>query len=464
MLFFTSGFYDDYHEPTDTPEKLDFDLLTKETSVVKQTVRLLADAESFDTPDIDKKDGQQLKSLLVVLQQIHDNQQMFKLDPNETVEFDKLVEQTQKKVSENHQTLNALAFQRETITQLINLLKKHNPILAQYSQTYLEVSKYYSLNPQAFTEAYRQIVRHYLENGIPIIGGRYSFQKDVPITERDWTVSELQDDQYVFCAVEFRAGLTSKVSLIGRKDIHLTASGGFYYCKGSLDELNQYLFLQAFMNDPNTVTRQFQLLDSENDIKTDLSKIECSKEKAQTWLGILTKFRKQYPGQNGDALVPESLRQRLPDLKGWLLSMMKSDNVDIARTAVSVAMQIAKEPAENQLREILSDPAAHIEVREAAVHALAHTNKRNNLLSVAGVLDDKTLCSVEYPEMLDEDYPLKDHPLIADMKPTIKEWHDKQKPKTLGETAVEQLTKVTRMKYDTNKKAWQRWIGKHCKE
>jgi len=62
-LFFSSGPYPDYHLPSDTPDKLDFGLMQASADVIKQTVKVLANAECRyarhhpDSPDVEELQG-----------------------------------------------------------------------------------------------------------------------------------------------------------------------------------------------------------------------------------------------------------------------------------------------------------------------------------------------------------------------------------------------------------------------
>ncbi|MEN6308183.1 MAG: M28 family peptidase [Anaerohalosphaeraceae bacterium] len=458
VLMFTCGIYNDYHEPTDTDNKIDIQLLKKQTSTIEQTVCLLANTESLDTQIILGKDNQQLKSFLTILQQIQDNPEVFKLDPNDINQLNTLIAHTQTMVSQNPSSLNSFFSHKDTMAGLLKLLKNFSPALAQYSQMYLNMTRYYALHLQDYSDVYRQIIRHYLKKGVPIIGGDYAFRKDISITEQDWAVCEAQENQTIFSALEPHAGIHAQLSILGKKGISLGMIIDIYYCKGSLEQVRDYLFLQALREEPAYVIDHSPVLAAEY---PDSSKIGYVNAKAQQWLDILRAFHQQYPGGNTNPLLYQDLRPQGPQFNDWLLSSMKNTHPQIAKAAMAVAIQIAGQPAEKQIRQILTNPSMDITVREFALNTLAKKHKKDNLLCLTEVLADETPCPVEKTQILENEYPLKEHPLVAMFLPSFKEAVDKQKTKTLGQIAAEQLHEITKKKYGTDKQAWQRWIDKH---
>ncbi|HML72874.1 MAG TPA: M28 family peptidase [Anaerohalosphaeraceae bacterium] len=458
VLMFTCGIYHDYHEPADTANKIDVPLLKKQTTTIAQTVCLLANTESLDTQTLPGKDNQQLKSFLTILQQIQDNPEVFKLDPNDIHQLNKLIAHTQETLSRHPESLNSFFSHKDTMAGLLNLLKNYSPALAQYSQMYLNMIRYYTLHPQDYSDVYRQIIRHYLKKGVPIIGGDYAFRKDISIAEQDWAVSEVQDNQTVFSALEPHAAIHAQLSILGKKGISLGMIIDIYYCKGSLEQISDYIFLQALREGPSYVIDRSPVLAAEY---PDSSKAGYVNEKAQQWLDILRAFHQHYPGGTTNPMLYQDLGPQGPQLNDWLLSSMNSTNPDIVKAAMAVAIQIAGQPAENQIRQILSNPSMEITIRESALHTLARKHKKDNLLCLTEVLTDETPCPVENAEILENDYPLKEHPLTAMFLPSFKEALDNHTPKTLGQIAAEQLHETTKKNYGTNKQAWQQWIEKH---
>ena len=52
-VFFFNGVHDDYHKPGDTPDKIEYDLLTRRTKLAFNTIWILANAEN--RPVVDKE-------------------------------------------------------------------------------------------------------------------------------------------------------------------------------------------------------------------------------------------------------------------------------------------------------------------------------------------------------------------------------------------------------------------------
>jgi HEAT repeat protein len=74
---------------------------------------------------------------------------------------------------------------------------------------------------------------------------------------------------------------------------------------------------------------------------------------------------------------------------------MSSTNPDIVKAAMAVAIQIAGQPAENHIRQILTNPSMEITVRESAMHTLTQKPKKDNLLCLTEVLTDETPCRLK---------------------------------------------------------------------
>ena len=71
VLFFSCGYFHDYHQPTDTPDRIDYADLEQEARVICRTVERLANADRFERGTDLERDGlADLRGLRVVLAEL----------------------------------------------------------------------------------------------------------------------------------------------------------------------------------------------------------------------------------------------------------------------------------------------------------------------------------------------------------------------------------------------------------
>jgi hypothetical protein len=471
VLFFTCGINKDYHQPTDTPDKIDYDKLLKENAVIEQAVLSLANAEAelFErTPS--QVTPEKTESFSYILSKFKEHQEELKLDPNDIKTLDELIVKTDDIDPNTITHADLVALQRDALGDLLKLLKNYNPTLFEHSEHFIEFGKFYSINPREFVEISRKMIQHYLNNKPTLFGkNEFAYQDYLPITETSWGLTKIEEDQYLFGFIDLEIAAETRLQILTGASLSLDIHYKLTTCKGSLDEIIEYACLGGHHPSSQLVietTHHFGPKDKKASPDSDntlLSRQISLRSK------LLKTIEQEFPEETTSPIFqkykdPDML---LTDPNGADPFNNVSDIFltpsDFEEPNKKKKVKKNKDKLQAQLIAILNDTSQHIENRVGAVGGLKDLKTEISLTAIAEVLDEATLYEHDprmMSMMLRADHPLRHHPIVDRYVSGFEEKDEKYKGKTLGQIAYEQLKEATKKDFGQDKEAWKKWIKK----
>lgn len=465
VLFFTSGINQDYHRPTDTADKINFQELKHESVVVEQTLLALANGnEDLFTAAPAPLTPEKIGAFSYILNQFKAHQDTFKLDPNDIQTLDRVIAQTGSIDPNTVTRAELIDTERQALGKLIGLLKNYNKDLSRQSDNFLEISAYYAVNPQAVTDMYQQTVRHYLTHRPSIFGkNEYACRTFLPINKNSWGLVKTEDGDYLFGFIDVEFSFETKLQLLSEKSFSWGLNCKFTACKGPLDEIINLAFW-GFVRDPNAV--QFEMYNSESlRANTDKKKITANNliERRDTLAATFLKTVEQaYPEEDNHPAIA-----KLRDPKALAVDPNTSGQNCYY---IFITHKEKEKKAENKKKDIeqyirwMKDASRHPEDRVDWMNYLTYQKTRQSLAAVVDMLDDKTLYRAKEKLLNDKQFPLKYHPVIKQYLTFREKESKKFKGKTLGRISLDSLKRITQKDFGTDKEAWKKWIEKHYKE
>ena len=465
VLFFTCGIFKDYHQSTDTPDKLDYEKLLRESATIEQTLLSLANAPAamFEkspapiTPET-------TESFLYVLNKFKDHADMFELDPNDIKTLDKLIADVNGIDASTISRADLMDTQREGLGDLLKLMKHQNSTLSLYSGAFLEISKLYAIRPKDMTAAYKETIRYYLNHHLSILSKNdFSYQVNLPMTAgEDWGIVKTGKDEFLFGAVNTEIELQNEISLFKGHDYTFKLKNKLTACRGPLERIIDYAI---FGKDPNGLVNEshessYILGFDDQEDGSALSPAEVMQRKKQVWAELLAELQQRFPD---DTQSPAF--QKYHDLA----ALFDDPNTcGCAQRGIFITAPASQKGRKKSNEEYISrsvqrlyDRSNHIEHRVEALNYLAYTNCEIALTAIANVLDDSTPYAMKPRLVNDPAFPLKDHPYVRKHRADKQKQYEKLKDKTLADIAEEKLKAITGKDFGKDKLKWKRWIDRH---
>lgn len=472
VVFFTCGLYRDYHQPTDTADKLDYDKIRREAATVYDTLEYLANTETIEKSSApNPADARSLHSLEIVLKAVDRHRKSFEFDPNDLQALRLAQKQVTKAIEQAPDTTSAqqIRTERKVLKKLLPLVQKSFPGIAGDVQIFLDMSELFSMYPEVLTDYYRDTLRKMLAQK-PSLFKRPVIPDPLQLghTDRDWGLT--QDPNGLYLA-SFQSVLTveAKYSILD-SSVVIAIRTQFDICKGTPGEVADYVYLKLISGrrgipeksdskeaaDPN---------EESLDLNTAVARISDPNAGDVYWLRILERIPPADPNHPSRPLIETLYDEKDPNtLFGrWLPALCRSCNPYVAAAAIGISARIEGDDFLPLWIARLGDPNTPQQVWSSALSALCKHKTRRSLLAVTEVLDETTAFKPP-TELLDRNFPLKEHPLVSQFLPEFKKAMKAEKPSTRGRTAAEQLREQTKKNFGTHKKRWQRWIRKHYPE
>ena len=456
-LFFSSGQYKDYHKTTDTPDKLDYAEMRRQTKLIFQTVQNLTNVEKIERPVRPQSgDLAELRSIRSVLGEISKEYEQVGLTAEDSKTLAQLASRTDDLLLDDNYTLmdrrNLIWGMQEIVMPLLIKIEspsqqkdKGKPEESLDSTFFLE---YFNSHRVSTIEAVRQLVKQSLEHKPGLFAGSSKFSTEVcELSDEEISFVEAGNGQYrlsVFLSnlklqVELRRGLLKP---LGHFAMECTLKSSKER-KGTKEEIiDAYLLMWRHWKENESDRKGFD------------------------------RVPKKITGQDHGTTYNQWLQWRLSqtghaDETHWLLDLLKSKNSTLLYSAIAAAPKIASfEDYANVLSEIVLNHEIRPDVRSLAIGIFNKNADKKALLVLVGLLDDVTLCKgKEYSCIFDTSYPFYHHPWVR----LIRKWEEKQlrdkgKPtETIADVAQSKLEKLTGQDFGKDAHAWEEWIEKKWK-
>jgi hypothetical protein len=452
-LFFSSGMYKDYHLPSDTADKLNYDDMARSTTVVVQTVRALAEGQSV-RPSTETAEGfaEELRTVRAVMAEVNQRHDQAGVKPEDVEAFKKLA-------AEAERLLNSGKYDRAARSRLA---MQAAGTLAPYllpggetgganqkdlAQALAFLQQFYINHRLEMLDAYHQLVAHLLRYRPGPFHGMPDFHYELyNISDEDIRLTQLGGERYalhVFITpLVLEARARASKWLLTSFGGNLGVSAGFVDCEGTRQELADRCLLALRGERTNALH-----------------------------YAKLSRVLQAVTGTNATPGYEPLLAERLHaggfrDETEWLLHCLGSNNPDL----VLAVFETAKTSREPRLCaaacRLIVDPQARADVRLAALNFATEHKDKAVLLTLCQVLNDHTPAyKKEYVPMLCADYPLAERPDVQAFRPFLEKAFA-QSPdarKTIGEMALVCLKQATKSDFGQDSLRWRQWVEGHGK-
>lgn len=454
-LFFTSGTCRDYHQPTDTPEKLDYADLESAAQTIMATVQQIA-----NTPALPPKSGdspataqaavrEELQTVEAIMAEVNADRTRAGVTPEDAKAFSRLQERARVLLETGKYDRGA---RMELVSEATGLLAPYflafgNEEKPKSSAQQLQffgalrcVQLFYLMHKAEVLQGYRALVAQVLKDRPgPFRSMRPMQCRLYFIDDQDIEVSREPDGNYTLNALghwlNLAAGSTSTKWLI--KGFGASISIGFdgFHCQGTRDELEDFCLLHLR-------TRQ-----------TDLA----SQEETQKLLAAIEAPTAGMPWFQ--AIGHRLKRGGFADEHAWIAHCVVRANARLALTAIA-----ARGHWDHGVRaavcQVITDRQARSDVRAAAIRTAAKVANQDVVRALCAVVDDDTTVISEEPNpLLSETYPFADRPWVQVIRPFVQQQptHDPKSPRTIGLLARTHLTKVSKRDYGADPAGWRNW-------
>ena len=297
----------------------------------------------------------------------------------------------------------------------------------------------------AFIKGYRKLARHILAHNkglfrkIPSVG-----YEVYDLNEDNLSIAKKEGEQYHLHV------------LLPKVKIEFETAGWLFKRPKKPDFGIWYEFIDCVGNKDEVV--DFCLLQWKKNLKN------ASYDKV--WQQILTALTGKKPVLKYDQWLGERLEQsgQLTE-KQWILALMRSDSPDLAIEAIYRALKIAPGSVKKVIPRIITDINIRSDVRTVAITTLLKKARKEGLIALIEVLDDKQLCwRREYEHVLNDSYPFSDRDIICLVKKHLeKNYKNERKSENIGVMALSKLQGVTKQDFGMDKQAWRVWITANIK-
>ena len=441
VLFFTCGVYKDYHKPTDTADKLNYQTMQNSAALIAETVNVLANAEQIERPVQQVHgDKEELKTLIFLLETINSKYEKAGLSAEKAENLVKLAEETQRLLDDGMYTKKQRQrFVRKAIKALLPVLSVADATFAKEGEELLLMNELYTEHRDVLNEKFRNLVRHLVQNK-PGLFGKTKFKYEAyDLGDDEISFTKRDNGRYELHILLTKVHINFEMGGWIFKHEHLSLGFGsqLQSCVGTKEEITDFCLLHWR-----------QELEDESYVKT------CQR--------ILREVTGQGAGENyNNWLEWRMKRDNLANEKEWVLQLLKSGNPDLAGAAAAQVYTITG-GKDSAIFEVIRNTSVRADVRGRAISSIAKGVSREGLLTLADVLQDENLCwRNDYLYFLDDSYPFSDQPTVS----FARKWYEeKGKTITVGSKAEKKLRELTKKDFGRDTEAWRKWIKANVKK
>ncbi len=446
VLFFSCGPHEDYHHPSDTPEKINYDCAQDSVAVIARAVEALADSDHRYHPDVSPDgDVEELKAVKRCLVQIRAGHEAMGWTETQAQSLDPVIEHVDR-------LLDAKLYTRQDRLQLLRTAAQHlvplmvwpdsptdsnDPNQPALSDSEIILQTLCTEHRPVFIRAARLLIKDLLSRRIDFLLGRAIHHTVIVMDVPDHLifVQPVEPARYrlSFLVLTFAFGAhINNPSGIGIQVNYAVVPSEF---TGTTDEL------------------------------TDYSLLLCHNPSPQTWLTVL----RHVTGAPAETTCEQALGSRLAEdhwasEEAWILDCACSNNPRLRYMALANLPKVMGPKAEPILLGVLADPNATSMDRQGVVVSLKADSSATMLIAVAALLSDQT--QIKHPQqkyyerLTRPDTPFEGYPLLPLMVKGLQAWIDKegQTPWTMADLAQQKLQATARHRFDKDPATARQWI------
>ena len=457
-LFFSCGTCKDYHEPTDTADKLNFGDIEHSADVMRRTVLELANAPipELSTKSPDQGTGsasepmvEELRSVCTLMRDVGEHREQAGIRKEDAEAFQKVALEAQELLQQGR-------YDREARAQLIvdatgtlvpyfmptepgQKASERNEEMRLAMQS-LQVF-YLTYGPQLM-EGYRGLVAQLLKYNPGPIHGMPKFEYGIyDIPEDGISLKNKGDGRYGLNVMINRFSINAQTKptkwLLKSFQVYLVGFFDEINCEGSREDLMDCCLLRLREQQTNVAhTAQLQ----------------------KVWSAITGNVS----AEDYHSLLAARLKADFfSDETNWLAGCILSGNPDLALYAIDAAGEIKDARIQKAFCSLIRDRNTRPDVRAAAIGTVRSRSDRDGLLAVCDAFGDSTPAyKREYEPIFREDYPFAGRIEVKTLR-LMFERDFKTSPtssKTVGELARAQLKKVAGKDLGPGADKWRNWV------
>ena len=392
-----------------------------------------------------------MKSTAYVLDKVIENHDVLYINEVVFEKIKKISDDLNNSLGQKLTKAKQIAKERKVLREVTDFLQNYDKDLAETGRGFIGLSELYALDPEGFTNSFRETVKYFLKNKFSILLGiDYKYESEEVIANEDWAVTQTNDGQY------FLAMMYKKLFLEVKKGFlktNLSLESGFRAhfdnCKGSKEEIVDFCVMQIKRINAPVTTKMPKLAASFMEIH----------------LRILNNLTTEYCNLSLEEIKDKHLLNKgFSSYEDWLVSLIDSNNPELAKRAIKFS-KLSSDEIIDKLLTIIQNETIRADVRESAISKLAGQRKMDVLMAISELLDSETLTrKKDYSLQFDEEFPLAEHPHILFFKKGIENWYDTEgKKHTIAKVAYDTLRKTTKKDFGKDKRKWRKWIKANVK-
>jgi hypothetical protein len=430
-MLFSCGPFSDYHQPSDTAEKINYANLERSEKLVLKTVEALANQDQIQSADLHASDPEELEGVQILISELCAGSEKAAVKAEDRPALLRLKESIDKAVEKG----NCGPIARERLFLEIATAMK------SWSATAPILEHFYINYHRELLDAHKRLVAELLKHPPGLFHKLPPFHYMLcDFIDSDISLVKTATNTFALHALDNRFTLwtTDRTTFWPFHSPSVDHAFGINAidCEGSREELMDYclawLYIERANNDflpsRRKLMRAFLGAEPQGDFNN--------------WLSA----RLEQTGCTGET--------------EWMLRCMHSSNPELAKRATIAARYVQDPRVQDAAREILLNREIRGDVRQYAMRIVARQPNKTNLLALVEVLADATpLLSREYMPQFQPDYPLADSPTFWAKRSDFM-WKRQLKDlnKTIGQLALENLKRITKKDLGTDAQKWRKWV------
>ena len=425
-LFFSCGTYADYHQPSDTPEKLNYTNLVRSTQVVLKTVERLAN-EPVSTPAGPREcNREELKSAQIVLSELSRNPEKAGIKVDDTAALTTLNDNIAKALRSD---LNDADLCEKIFLDAVDVLVPltmpggSGPRKASFIAATFPLFEHMYVNyRREWLEGQKLLVSKILERSpdFYFYAALPPFKYEIrDLRDQDISFQQTSTNGFALHALvnAFSCETHIKKSFWPSKPngVDLGVAVEMLDCEGSRAELLDYCVLQWRLHPTNTLH-------------------------ARVMREILRTVTGNEPrGSCADYMKEHLRRSGYTNATDWLLNCIQSSNPDLAQMAVWEGRNSSDPRIRAATRQVLHNREMRGDVRWDAMRVIIKRPDKTVRLALEEVASDQTpVFKREYIPQFSPNYPLTNSTSFLAMRDMF-EWQFSHFTNTIGNQAAENL-------------------------
>lgn len=451
-LFFSCGTCKDYHEPTDTPDKLDYGAIARSTRLLVRTAHQLASSESHESPSPDNFAREELNTVKTVLSEARKNSAPDKIKADDLRNMEQL-EQTAEnllksgeydRAAREHLAVEAAGTLAPYLMPGGNWKQDSTDEKRKEQASGLQLLQLLYLNyHREMMAGYKKLVAHILKYRPSPFRGMPKFDYEIyDVPEGNIFFQKSASNQWSLSVLVYEFALTAEspsLWLFKTFGASISAGTSSLDCAGSRTELVDYCLLRM----RTARTNELHL----RELRRVLSVVE---EELAT------------------AGYPELLQARLArggfqNETDWIVHCVRSRNPSLALEAIG-SDGITDAAFQEALRDILFDRSVRPDVRASALAAMKGAGTPI-LSELCELLDDSSLAfRPDYKPRSRPDYPFANREIVKLMKPIMESQSWGTSAKTIADLVREKLRRATGHDFLCDSAKWKEWLQSNSRK